>query len=244
MKIFKQIIKEFWIPLFLSIIWVIYNIYWNNSNETWNVQKTVNVFGPTFFLLSWLLGQFFRVKKQTKVEDSFEVIELRFKELLNKIEVRTEEMVNHISGGNSFPYLQIAMIDNLSNQGCLMIIHNGEYPLYDISARVVDLQKFEQIKDNFSLSTLEYTDTNLNIGNIIPSHATMLQNWKLESDPIQSYNIFFTARNGSFTQLLRFKKINGLWLSAIKVTNKDNVILYERIDDNYPREISGNISWE
>ncbi|MBD3830623.1 MAG: hypothetical protein IE890_09050, partial [Arcobacter sp.] len=85
---------------------------------------------------------------------------------------------------------------------------------------------------------------NGNIGNIIPSHATMLQNWKLESDPIQSYNIFFTARNGSFTQLLRFKKINGLWLSATKVTNKDNVILYERIDDNYPREISGNISWE
>ena len=243
MKIFKQIIKEFWIPLALSIIWVLYNIYGNGSETEWNVQKTVNVFGPTFFLLSWLTSQFFRVKKQTKVEDSFGAMEARFKELLDKVESKTEEMIGHISGGNSFPWLQIGMT-NGSNQGVLMAIHQGDHPLYDVTARIVDLQKFEQIKNNISLATLGYTDTNINIGNMIPSHASMVQNWKIESEPKQSYNIFFTARNGSFTQLLRLKKVNGAWVTATKVTNKNNEILHEQIDENYPKEADGSVTWE
>jgi hypothetical protein len=50
-KIFKQIVKEFWIPLLLSVAWVLYNIYGSESSEAWNIQKVVNTFGPTFFLL-------------------------------------------------------------------------------------------------------------------------------------------------------------------------------------------------
>lgn len=243
MKILKQIIKEFWIPLALSIIWVLYNIYGNSSDAEWNIQKTVNVFGPTFFLLSWLTGQFFRVKKQTKVEDSFGAMEVRFKELLDKVESKTEEMIGHISGGNSFPWLQIGMI-NSSNQGVLMAIHQGNHPLYNVTARIVDLQRFDQIKSNISLVTFGYADTNLNIGNMIPSHASMVQKWKIESEPEQSYNIFFTARNGSFTQLMRLKKINGVWASATKVTNRNNEILHEQIDEKYPTGADGNVIWE
>lgn len=244
MKIIKQVVKEFWIPLTLSILWVLYNIYGDSSGSDWDFRKVINIFGPTFFLLSWLTGQFFRVKKQTKVEDSFGAMESRFKELLGKVETKTEEMIGHISGGNSFPWVQVSMLDNSTNTGVLMAIHQGEHPLYDVSARIVDLQKFEQVKDNISLATFGYTDTNVNIGNMIPSHASMVQQWKIESSPEQSYNIFFTARNGSFTQLLRLQKINGTWVSATKVTNKDNVVLHEQVDDNYPKDTEGNVCWE
>ena len=133
---------------------------------------------------------------------------------------------------------------NGSNQGVLMAIHQGNHPLYDVTARIVDLQKFEQVKSNMSLATFGYTDTNINIGNMIPSHASMVQKWKIESEPEQSYNIFFTARNGSFTQLLRLKKINGVWVSATKVTNRNNEILHEQIDENYPTEADGSVIWE
>lgn len=173
----------------LSIIWVFYNIYGNSSDTEWNIQKIINIFGPTFFLLSWLTGQFFRVKKQTKVEDSFGAMEARFKELINKVESKTEEMISHISGGNSFPWLQMGMT-NGSNQCLLMAIHQGNHPLYDVTARIVDLQKFEQVKSNISLATFGYTDTKINIGNMIPSHAIMVQKWKIESEPEQFYNIF------------------------------------------------------
>lgn len=244
MKIFKQIVKEFWIPLLLSIAWVLYNIYGSESSELWNVQKVVNTFGPTFFLLSWLTGQFFRVKKQTKVEDSFVTMESRFKELLNEVDKRTNQMIGHISGGNSFPYFQIGMLESNSNAGVLMAIHEGEHPLYDVNARIVDLHKFERVKSNLSLASMSYCDTNLSIGNMIPSHASMIQPWKVENEPTQSYNVFFTARNGSFTQLIRLKKVDGSWVSATKVTNRDNQVLHEKIDSNFPTDENGNVSWE
>jgi hypothetical protein len=244
MKIFKQLVKEFWIPLLLSIAWVSYNVFGSEASSEWNTQKIVNVFGPTFFLLSWLTGQFFRVKKQTRVEDSFGAMENRFEELLSEIESKTNQMIGHISGGNSFPYFQIGMINDATNTGVLMAIHEGEHPLYDVNARIVDLQKFEQVKNNISLANMSHSDTNVSVGNMIPSHASMVQQWKIESDPEQSYNVFFTARNGSFTQLIRFHKINGAWVSATKVTNRENEILHEKIDDNYPRNTDGNVCWE
>jgi hypothetical protein len=244
LKIFKQIAKEFWVPLFLSIAWVLYNIYGDGTSEKWSIPKVVNVFGPTFFLLSWLTGQFFRVKKQTKVEDSFGTMETRFKELLSELENRTNQMVGHISGGNSFPYFQIGMLNSNTNAGVLMAIHQGEHPLYDVNARIVDLQKFKQVKHNISLASMSFCDTNISIGNLIPSHTRMLQQWKLENEPEQSYNIFFTARNGSFTQLLRLKKIGGAWVSATKITNKDNKVLHEKIDDGFPKNPDGNACWD
>ncbi|MCE9777564.1 hypothetical protein LZ645_21820 [Shewanella algae] len=244
MGIIKQIVKEFWIPLSLSIMWVLYNIYGSESAEPWDIKKVVNVFGPTFFLLSWLTGQFFRVKKQSKVEDNFGLMEARFKELLNEVENKTNEMISHISGGNSFPYFQIGMLDPNTDTGVLMVIHKGEHPLYDVNSRIVDLQKFNQIKNNLSLGNMAYSDTNISVGNLIPSHASMLQNWKVENSPEQSYNIFFTARNGSFTQALRLKKINGKWLSATKITNKNNELLHEQIDDLFPTGADGEVEWD
>lgn len=244
MNVFKQIIREFWTPLVLSIGWILYNIYGTGPTQEWNIKKIVNIFGPTFFLLSWLTGQFFRVKKQTRVEDSFGSMETRLKELLAEVEIKTNEMIGHISGGNSFPYFQIAMLDSNSNTGILMAIHQGVHPLYDVNARIVDLQKFEQIKHNISLANMRYSDTNINVGNLIPSHASMIRQWKIENEPEQSYNIFFTARNGSFTQIIRLKKINGVWVSATKVTNRENKVMHEKIDDNYPKDADGNVSWE
>ncbi|AQT58890.1 hypothetical protein [Cellvibrio sp. PSBB023] len=243
MNIFKQIVKEFYIPLILSVSWVLYNIYGGSNGTEWTTQKVVNVFGPTFFLLSWLTGQFFRVKKQTRVENSFGAMESRFKELLEKVEAKTEEMIGHISGGNSFPWFQVSMIDNSTNIGLLMAMHQGKHPLYDVSARIVDLNKFEQVKTKFSLATLGYTDTNINLGNMTSSNVRLVQQWKLESEPEQSYNIFFTARNGSFIQELRLKKIYGVWVSATKISNNDNVVLYEQIDKSYPKNSKGIVSW-
>lgn len=243
MKLLKQIVKEFWLPLVLSILWVIYNIYGGNNEGQWSIQRVVNLFGTTFFLLSWLTGQYHRIKKQTKVEDSFDAIETRFKELLGQLESKTNEMIGHISGGNSFPWLQIGQINHSSDTGVLVVIHEGEHPLYDVNAQIVDLVKFEQIKQNLSLENRNFADTDIYVGNMIPLHARMLRQWKIESCPEQSYNIFFTARNGSFTQLLRLKKINGTWISAT-IVKKNDEVLHEEVHENFPRDLDGKICWE
>lgn len=243
-KVINQIFKEFWIPLTLSIFWVSYNIYGGSTDSKWDIQKVVNVFGPTFFLLSWLTGQFFRVKKQTKVESSFEAMEARFGELLDRVEKGTNEMIAHISGGDSFPWILYGMPERSSDTGMLMAFHQGEHPLYDVAVRIVDLRKLKQILGNPSLASLAYADTNIKIGNMIPSHVQTIQPWTLENAPEHSYNIFISARNGNFTQFLRLKKINNSWTSATKIMNTNGKILHEDIDENYPRDPEGNVIWE
>jgi hypothetical protein len=43
MKIVTQIIKEFWLPLVLSILWVLYNIFSSEGSAEWDVKKVVNI---------------------------------------------------------------------------------------------------------------------------------------------------------------------------------------------------------
>jgi hypothetical protein len=242
MKIFIQIIKEYWISFVLSIVWLIFNICNSETREEWDLKKIVNLIGPTFFLISWMTGQFFRIKKQTKIEESFGNIEFRFQDILNKFESRTNEIITHITGGDSFPCARITNISN-SNEGIFMIIHNGKHPLYDVTARIVDLQKLETVNSMISSEKVINVEQNIHLGNLIPSHAHMIKKWKLEREPYQSYNIFFTARNGSFTQLLRLKKILGVWMTASKVTDQNNKLIFENIDKNFPRNENEKIDW-
>jgi hypothetical protein len=74
MKILLQLLREFWLPLLLGIVWTIYNFV-DRPLAQWTAREAINVFGPTFFFLSWLLAQWYRVKKQQRVEDGITEIQ-------------------------------------------------------------------------------------------------------------------------------------------------------------------------
>ncbi|WP_039918725.1 hypothetical protein [Cellvibrio mixtus] len=241
MKIFKQILKEFWFPLILAVLWTIYNIYVDENRGGWPVQKIVNTFGPTFFLLSWVTGQFFRVKKQAKVEDSFGSVEVRFNELIDKLEAKAEETISHISGGGSYPMAQFCGIGPPNNWG-LIVRHHGSYPLYDVTVRITDLRQLAQAKDSSSISAAAF-GTMKHVGNMIPTQSNIVFAVDVKDYSELSFNIFFTARNGLFSQLLRIKKINDSWVSAIKGLNKDGDIIFEHVEELFPRDSSGNVNW-
>lgn len=242
MKIVVQLLKEFWIPLLVSILWATYNIA-DGAGETWDIKRFINTIAPTFFITSWMTGQVFRVKKQGKVEGSLDKMEGRLESLLEELDTKTREMIDHVTGGDSFPWIQVAMVDPKTDQGMLMVNHHGDHPLYDVSVRIVDLNIFFQIQGAHTLSTFQLSDTNINIGNLISGHSMSLRGWSIKHSPAQSYNVFFAARNGSFTQLVRMRKINGKWLTATKVSNQNNEVLHEQIDTNFPRNIDGTIAW-
>lgn len=122
MNIALQILKEFWLPLCLSALWVAYNLFGGNG-EAWDAKKVVNIFGPTFFFFSWLTGQFFRVKKQVKVENSLGSMEKRLERLFEELETKTRNMIDHVSGGNSFPWIQIGMVNSATDKGTRMSLH-------------------------------------------------------------------------------------------------------------------------
>ena len=53
-------------------------------------------------------------------------------------------------------------------------------------------------------------------------------------------NIFYSANNGFFTQLLRMRFINNEWTSATLVMRNEQTI-FKKIDENYPEKNSSKI---
>lgn len=151
-----------------------------------------------------------------------------------------------VTGGDSWCYLALdGQLDD-GNSGTLVLVHQGEYPLYDVSIRIVDLDKFEQIKGNLSLQALAHSDTILNPGNLSPNQASMLGAWEIPEKGLR-WNIFFAARNGFFTQRLRLLRVSGHWASATTVIRdalgKEPETLLEKISEDFPRNSEGEVEW-
>ncbi len=67
MRTLRQLLREFWMPLILGVAWTAYNLAARPPGY-WSLREALNIFGPTFFFLSWLGAQWHRVRKQQKVE--------------------------------------------------------------------------------------------------------------------------------------------------------------------------------
>lgn len=234
MKIAWQLLKEFWFPLLAALGWAIFNIHSENAGE-WDLTKIVNIFGPTFFFLSWALGQFFRVKKQSKVEQNFASMETRLQDLVSKVEHQTDEMLAHFTGGDSFAYLSFSNFDD-DRDVCLLSIHcKGRYPMYEVSARIVDLNKIDA--GFFDSSTTK------ELGNLVPSSFKILPgSWNLSHALSHHYNIFFNARNGGYSQTEKIIKIDGSWENARIIQNGGTVLLQFH-SANFPLNENGEVDW-
>lgn len=156
-----------------------------------------------------------------------------------------ERITGFMTGGNSFCYLMISSLQPTANVGILTFVHHGLFPLYNVAARIVDLKKMDEVfltKNVPSRQEIQFAETNINIGDLTPNHAIMGCRWVMENPIRNRYNIFFTARNGSFTQLLRLAKVDDRWVVANRVM-RETEILFEKIDKNYPLNDSGEVDW-
>jgi hypothetical protein len=157
-----------------------------------------------------------------------------------------------VIGGDSYCYLEIGNRDD--NGAILMVIHQGKYPLYDVNIRMVDVNMSNDIFNEthqVTFGSMAKTDFNFNVGNLAPGSSVVLRPISLPSSQTIRYNIFISARNGSFVELYRIKNINGIRKSAMKIektipsnanSGKPSIPLKEMIDPEYPRE-NGKINW-
>jgi len=238
MKTVKQLLKEYWIPFTVACVWAVINFYKKESNTLSFVNvDIINIFGASFILVSWFSEQYFRITGQAKVEDNLEKIEKRANDIFDNLEARTSLIFSQISGGNSFCYVGIT--ENYLGRS-LTVQHQGDYPLYDLTIRVVDLDKFNAHSAN-PKATRDY-EKRFSIGTMLPKHFSDLCTVSLsEEECSKRFNIFFYARNGMFHEQLRLKKENNEWLSAIKV-DRDKTLL-ESVSENYPKNMSGEVDW-
>jgi hypothetical protein len=142
-----------------------------------------------------------------------------------------------LTGGQSYAYLRY-----VPGQQFLFFVHAGRYPLYGVSARIVALDKSG---NNVPGSLL---GTTIAIGDMIQHHGNSFSvPLDIESSGEEfNTNIFFTARNGDWVELLREKRINNEWVQALRVSgrftsiNKERV-LCETIDPKFPIGDGGKI---
>jgi len=172
----------------------------------------------------------------------------------SEVKAKNEEIVrlnnyilSSITGGDSFCYLALANINNVSNRALLTAISKGRYPLYDVHFRIVDLEELYKIKDNMTFENLKKTERTFNVGNIHPNVARMLGTIELGAKNEKEYNVFISARNGVFTQLIRLKHINEEWKTATKVLKREgdnNIVLLEKIDEKFSSNENGEVDWK
>ncbi len=241
LKVLKQLLQELFLPLLVALIWTAYNIYELPRSQL-DLKTIINLFGPTFFLSSWLISQVFRVRKQQKVDGGLFAIEKNVKKTLVDLEEKTSDLVGLISGGDSACYLYGAPITG--NLFIPHLGHIGKYPIHDVHATVAQLEALKELKTNPPVANLLACYAGFPLGTVLPFQAVSSGiTFDLGTGERCSFNVFYAARNGSFTQYLRFRRVNGSWRYATKVMRGQTVI-HENIHDSYPRDVNGQVEWE
>jgi hypothetical protein len=94
LKVLGQLLREFGIPFAIAVAWTTYNVRWGPQPVGgWSIGPVINLFGPTFFFAAWMVGQWFRVRKQQRVEEGLGGIETKVQRMLDDLDVKTAEAI-------------------------------------------------------------------------------------------------------------------------------------------------------
>jgi hypothetical protein len=167
---------------------------------------------------------------------------------LEKLTATTaSEAYKATTGGDSFCVM--AMQPDVEG---LSFAHNGKYPLYNVSVSVVDLDKQMAIWKEHE-GGQPYVGQEawggyrvFRVGDIHPNTAAGVP-LTIESSRADrlNLNISFIARNGHWSQQLRFRKVGGKWVSATNVYSgwKPQKEIYFYADPEYPHTPDGRVDW-
>jgi hypothetical protein len=156
----------------------------------------------------------------------------------------TKENINNITGGDSFCFLDVFYPNDPGPYWTAF--QRGGYPLYEVEARVVDVNKFDKLiagnsAANISIAT-SGSNTILKINNLSPKQAHAGRGpLSLDASGHQKFDVYFMARNGFWTELLRLQRQHDKWYEAKRVLRIDDGkerIIFEQVDKGYH-----NVDW-
>jgi hypothetical protein len=217
LKTLKQYAKEFFLAAVLALAWTTYNF--TNSGKPFSLLDAVNIFGPAFFIIAWITGNFFRIKKQSADRAHF------------------EKITDLLTGGNSYPNIT-TVVSGGGSQGqsypeSLQLTVSGKHSLFDLTVTVTDLIKMVDVQLlNPTTNGSEY-QTRFQLGTFGRSFQEKLN--RIFDPSLDRYDFFIysAARNGSFQQQLKLLLVNGEWCTATRIT-KDGVLLHEYTHPRFP----------
>ena len=171
-------------------------------------------------------------------------------ELSNRLNLLQDQgkVAEHlVTGGDSYCYLNAV---GTADYRDLVLVHQGDFPLYDLQIRVVDLDKFYAIAEANPHPTREQlaaADSVYYLGTLNPNQAQIICNLRLPADKDEKgYNVFILARNGELSEPLRFRRVNGTWRQAFRVEKTEanpSKARIEKVENGFPRNEKGDVHW-
>jgi hypothetical protein len=160
-----------------------------------------------------------------------------------------KESIATVTGGDSYSYMDF--IYQLGAPPRPIFIHCGKYPLYNVSIRVVDLNalrtrvELHQPLDAVLGITLNIDELQVGTG-WFSSGFTI----PFSDDRAQDFNVFFSARNGTWTEELRLRKVDNNWVKALRVwlapiglSKPSAKPVFEEVAKEFPRNLDGQVDW-
>ena len=233
-KILGRFISEFWLPFVIAVAWTM----WEQSKTT-EPYDWLSKGGVHFFAAGWAFSQWNRIAKQKKSEDGIAKVNENTTSMIKQLHRSTEDFLGSATGGDSFCIIYPMPTFPLDPTS-LVVEHVGKYPLYDVNIRLVDLETYRTtgaaglFSNQFSFDVL------------IPQHVTMISlkdmPERMKLDEVRSYNIFVTARSGSFRQSLQIQYIDGKLAHATRIVRNEDEV-FESRSENFPKGSDGVVDW-
>lgn len=225
MSIARRLLKEFWLPASVAIVWTAYNFLTQTSE--WNVKSVVNVFFPTFFLVSWATGQFFRVKKQDNVDRNLSTIESRVTAVIDSLEQQTKDFFGYTIGKDSVGYFDAGIA---SPETLMLVFKNvSDYPIFDVHAEAIDLDEPIDLKNNRM-----WTRHKFYLKEIYPNKAYIgAYQFPLVGRNQLRLNVFIYTRTLGVVQQIRVYRKGNQYQIAQKVMVGDKVVNLE-VPEGFP----------
>ena len=130
--------------------------------------------------------------------------------------------------------------------------HVGRYPLYEVRARIVDIDKDDAVRSadgSVSLAAVTAASFNVNVGNLAPDAILLPINTTipLTRNDRAYYNVFFDSpRNGFWHQNFRAVLVDGEWRIASQVwrfVGKQAKVIWREVHPKCPRDAQGRVVW-
>jgi hypothetical protein len=147
----------------------------------------------------------------------------------------------YLTGGDSYCYVNL--LPENGNTFQIIIVNEGEYPIPDVSIRMVDRQKFGP-PGSESADSLMRATTVLNLDRMPAARAVIMGEGNYPTSDKQDFIIFIEAQNRSVLEYFSSRRVEERWVSAYKIMSKDEKeTLLQRSDPAFPRDTSGQIQW-
>lgn len=189
-------------------------------------------------------------KETSRIEAENTQLQERLLEQGRTISELAKQGISTTTGGDSFCLMNFDGTSMTQNAGLPVFLHVGKYPLYDITARIDDMGKIARLMREDKMPFFTATASSEVI--IAISHIAVGGAYNSamaipfeRNTQARSFNIFFDARNGFWSEELRFHIVGGTWRVAYRMTNKDPKTgkRVEFVDKEFPRGKTGDVDW-